>query len=74
MTTITQLPRSTVDRSWLSGGALTGSVGWRWIFLVNVPIGAAAMTLAWWRVRDSRNPKAAGVARLAARRSPDGRA
>lgn len=45
----------------LVGGALTGSVGWRWIFLVNVPIGAAAMALAWWRVRDSRNPAATGV-------------
>lgn len=45
----------------LVGGALTGSAGWRWIFLVNVPIGAAAMALAWWRVRDSRNPEATGV-------------
>jgi EmrB/QacA subfamily drug resistance transporter len=45
----------------LVGGVLTGSAGWRWIFLINVPIGAAAMALAWWRVRDSRNPKAAGV-------------
>jgi EmrB/QacA subfamily drug resistance transporter len=45
----------------LVGGALTDSAGWRWIFLVNVPIGAAAMVLAWWRVRDSRNPKATGA-------------
>jgi EmrB/QacA subfamily drug resistance transporter len=30
----------------LLGGVLTGSVGWRWIFLVNVPIGVAAVLLA----------------------------
>jgi hypothetical protein len=31
-------------------------------------------TLAWWPVRDSRNSKAAGVARLVARRAADGKA
>jgi EmrB/QacA subfamily drug resistance transporter len=30
----------------LLGGVLTDSVGWRWIFLVNVPIGVAAVLLA----------------------------
>jgi EmrB/QacA subfamily drug resistance transporter len=45
----------------LAGGALTGSLGWRWIFLINVPVGAAAMALAWWRLRDSKNRGAAGV-------------
>jgi EmrB/QacA subfamily drug resistance transporter len=29
----------------LLGGVLTGTVGWRWIFLVNVPIGVAAVLL-----------------------------
>src|SRR6202790_5617073 len=29
------------------GGALIALVGWRWIFLVNLPIGAAALWLAW---------------------------
>jgi EmrB/QacA subfamily drug resistance transporter len=30
----------------LLGGVLTETVGWRWIFLVNVPIGVAAVLLA----------------------------
>jgi EmrB/QacA subfamily drug resistance transporter len=30
----------------LLGGVLTDTVGWRWIFLVNVPIGVAAVLLA----------------------------
>jgi EmrB/QacA subfamily drug resistance transporter len=30
----------------LLGGVLTDTVGWRWIFLVNVPIGVAAVVLA----------------------------
>jgi len=29
------------------GGLLVGSLSWRWIFLVNLPLGA----LAWWMVR-----------------------
>jgi MFS family permease len=34
------------------GGVLTQSVGWHWIFLVNVPIGAAALALSRrWRPR-----------------------
>jgi len=28
------------------GGLLTGGLGWRWVFLVNVPIGAAGLALA----------------------------
>jgi EmrB/QacA subfamily drug resistance transporter len=31
----------------LVGGTLTESLGWRWIFWVNVPIGAIALTLAF---------------------------
>ncbi|MEJ3654475.1 MFS transporter [Actinomycetes bacterium KLBMP 9759] len=30
------------------GGLLTQTVGWRWIFLVNVPIGVVAVVLAMW--------------------------
>lgn len=29
------------------GGLLLQSVGWEWIFMINVPIGAAALILAW---------------------------
>ncbi|OZM84276.1 MFS transporter [Pseudonocardia sp. MH-G8] len=34
----------------LLGGVLTESVGWRWIFLVNVPIGVVVVLLALWAV------------------------
>ncbi len=33
----------------LVGGFLV-AINWRWIFLVNVPIGVAALLLAWWRL------------------------
>jgi len=32
----------------LIGGLLIASLGWRWIFLVNVPVGAIAMTAGWF--------------------------
>jgi EmrB/QacA subfamily drug resistance transporter len=40
------------------GGALTTGLSWRWIFLVNVPIGAAALVICWLRVDESRQPGA----------------
>ena len=36
------------------GGALTTGLSWRWIFLVNVPIGAVALVLTALRVDESR--------------------
>jgi EmrB/QacA subfamily drug resistance transporter len=36
------------------GGALVVSVGWRFVFLVNLPIGALAMLLTWIFVPESR--------------------
>ncbi|MEU3567979.1 MFS transporter [Kitasatospora sp. NPDC036755] len=38
------------------GGVLTGGVGWRAIFLVNVPVGLAALVVAVRRVDESRAP------------------
>jgi EmrB/QacA subfamily drug resistance transporter len=40
------------------GGALTSGLSWRWIFLVNVPIGIVAVVLCLARVEESRPPRA----------------
>ncbi|MGA8112406.1 MAG: MFS transporter, partial [Actinocatenispora sp.] len=38
----------------LVGGALVDGPGWRWIFLINVPIGALALIAGWFRLSESR--------------------
>ena len=38
------------------GGVITTGISWRAIFLVNVPIGLAAVAITWWRVEESRAP------------------
>jgi EmrB/QacA subfamily drug resistance transporter len=40
----------------LVGGALTGGIGWRWIFFVNVPIGLVAIVMTLTRIQESRDP------------------
>ncbi len=45
----------------LVGGLITESLGWRWIFLVNVPIGIACLALTLVKVAESRNPEHPGV-------------
>src|ERR1700679_1660757 len=45
----------------LAGGALTSGVGWRWIFIVNVPIGIVAI---WLSLTKMRNQKVPGATRL----------
>ncbi len=40
----------------LVGGAITSSIGWRWIFFLNVPIGAVAILITLTKVRESRDP------------------
>jgi EmrB/QacA subfamily drug resistance transporter len=38
----------------LLGGALVDGPGWRWIFIVNLPIGTAALVAGWCRLTESR--------------------
>jgi EmrB/QacA subfamily drug resistance transporter len=40
----------------LLGGAITSGIGWRWIFFVNLPIGALAIIITLAKVRDSTEP------------------
>src|SRR6478752_4367411 len=41
----------------LAGGMLTSWLSWRWIFLVNIPIGVGAVALALTKLRESRDPE-----------------
>ncbi len=43
------------------GGIITSSIGWQWIFVVNVPIGVVAVFITLTQVADSRDPNASGV-------------
>ena len=45
----------------LVGGVLTDSLGWEWIFFVNVPIGIAAALVTQAKVEESKDPSTAGV-------------
>jgi EmrB/QacA subfamily drug resistance transporter len=40
----------------LVGGALTSGLDWQWIFLINIPLGAACLWLTRSYVRESRDP------------------
>src|SRR3954452_15428936 len=40
----------------LAGGVLTDTLGWRFIFFINLPIGVAAFAGGMARLRESRNP------------------
>jgi EmrB/QacA subfamily drug resistance transporter len=40
------------------GGALVSGLSWRWIFFVNLPVGALALALTFLRVRESRDERA----------------
>ena len=42
----------------LLGGIITDSLSWRWVFFVNVPVGAFAFAVAMMKVRESRDPNA----------------
>jgi EmrB/QacA subfamily drug resistance transporter len=40
----------------LLGGVLTGGFDWHWIFLVNIPVGAAVFALSLWLLPGGRAP------------------
>jgi EmrB/QacA subfamily drug resistance transporter len=43
---------------WLLGGLLAGSLGWEWVFFVNLPVGLAGVALAPVLVSESRDQSA----------------
>ena len=43
------------------GGALTTALDWRWVFLINIPIGIAVLAITLREVRESRDPRAPRV-------------
>ncbi|HEX4759536.1 MAG TPA: MFS transporter [Thermoleophilaceae bacterium] len=45
----------------LVGGALVDGFGWEWIFFVNVPVGVAALTILFTRVRETADPTGARI-------------
>lgn len=45
----------------LVGGLLTDGLGWQSVFLINVPIGAAAVAVTYWKLAESRDPDATRI-------------
>jgi EmrB/QacA subfamily drug resistance transporter len=45
----------------LVGGTLTSALDWQWIFLINLPIGAACLWITRTQVAESRDPNARRV-------------
>jgi EmrB/QacA subfamily drug resistance transporter len=45
----------------LAGGALTDTLGWQSIFLINVPIGIGAFAMTFAKVNESRDPNPVGI-------------
>jgi EmrB/QacA subfamily drug resistance transporter len=45
----------------LVGGLLTSGVGWRWIFIVNVPIGIVAIWFSSTKMRNQKDPEATSL-------------
>jgi EmrB/QacA subfamily drug resistance transporter len=45
----------------LVGGLLTDGLGWEWVFLLNVPIGLAALAVTYWKLAESRDPNATRI-------------
>jgi EmrB/QacA subfamily drug resistance transporter len=45
----------------LLGGLLTDGFGWQSVFLINVPIGLAAIAATYWKLAESRDPDATRI-------------
>lgn len=45
----------------LVGGLLTDGFGWESVFLLNVPIGLAAIAVTYWKLAESRDPNATKI-------------
>jgi EmrB/QacA subfamily drug resistance transporter len=45
----------------LVGGAFTAVLGWEFVFYLNVPIGVAAIAIAYLKVRETRDPGATRI-------------
>ena len=45
----------------LLGGLLTDGFGWESVFLINVPIGLAAIAVTYWKLAESRDPNATRI-------------
>jgi EmrB/QacA subfamily drug resistance transporter len=45
----------------LVGGGITDGLGWRWVFFINVPIGIAAIAVAFAKLSESRDPDATRI-------------
>src|ERR671911_813618 len=45
----------------LVGGALVDSLGWEWVFFINIPVGIAAIAVTYTKLRESRDPNATRV-------------
>ena len=45
----------------LVGGVITQWLGWRWIFLLNLPVCTVLIVCAWRAIQDSRNPEAGPI-------------
>ena len=45
----------------LVGGPLTDGFGWESVFLINVPIGIAAIAVTYWKLAESRDPNATRI-------------